>query len=126
MIRGIRGATTVKDNNESDILDNTEALFRAMIHENAIEPDDVASVYVSVTENLDAVFPAKALRRIEGWTFVPIMCMAEASIVGSLTSCIRVMMHVNTTTSQDQIRHVYLEDAIVLRPDLALTEDNQV
>jgi chorismate mutase len=32
--------------------------------------------------------------------------------------CIRVMLHVNTDRSQEEIRHFYLEGAEILRPDL--------
>ncbi|NGP43709.1 chorismate mutase [Bacillaceae bacterium SIJ1] len=126
MIRGIRGATTVESNNAEDILVKTEALFRKMVTANGVEAEDVASVYVSMTNDLDAVFPAKALRRLDGWTYVPIMCMAEATVAGALEKCIRVMMHVNTNASQKEVEHIYLEGAVVLRPDLSLTDSKKV
>lgn len=118
MIRGIRGAITVEENEESSIVKATERLMRELISLNEIEADDVASVFVSATEDIDAAFPAKALRLIEGWKYVPVTCMREISVQNSLKKCIRVMAHVNTTKSQREIKHVYLERAAQLRPDL--------
>lgn len=122
MIRGVRGAITVKQDNESEIILATERLLMQMIKENNINPDDVASVFISVTDDVTAAFPAKAVRSLEGWTYVPVMCMKEISVTNSLTNCIRVMMHVNTTKVQHEINHIYLEGAEVLRPDLNPTK----
>jgi len=121
-LRGIRGATTVKQNVEEEILQATELLLRQMIQENQVKAEDVASVWITVTEDLSATFPAKALRKIEGWNLVPVMCAKEIPVPGSLAKCIRVMMNVNTTLNQDQVNHVYLNEAIQLRPDLNLTK----
>lgn len=121
MIRGVRGAVTVDKNCEADILEATELVIRQMIQENNIVSEDVASVFISVTEELTAAFPAKAMRSIEGWTYVPVMCMREIPVEGSLPNCIRVMMHVNSDAPQQNIRHIYLRGAIKLRPDLSTT-----
>lgn len=118
MIRGIRGATTIIENSESEIVSKTEQLLREMILNNHVEPTSVASVFISVTEDITATFPAKAMRRIEGWTHVPVMCMREIPVPQSLPKCIRVMMHVNTSVAQENITHIYLGDAVCLRPDL--------
>lgn len=119
MIRGVRGAITVNQNNEAEIMAATERVVKQMILENEISPDDVASVFISVTEDLSAVFPAKAVRLIDGWNYVPVMCMQEIPVPNSLRKCIRVMMHVNTEKVQQEINHIYLEGAEVLRPDLS-------
>ncbi|WP_017728028.1 chorismate mutase [Halalkalibacterium ligniniphilum] len=124
MIRGVRGATTVYENNEAEILDATEELVRVMCEANNIEPADVAQVLITVTEDLPSTFPAKALRRIEGWTFVPVMCALEIPVPNSLPRCIRVMMTVNTALQQEDVQHIYLHDAVKLRPDLKLTKDS--
>jgi chorismate mutase len=42
----------------------------------------------------------------------------EVAVPGALARCIRVLLHVNTDKHQDEIVHVYLEGARVLRPDL--------
>jgi chorismate mutase len=118
MIRGIRGAITADRNTEEAILYATEELLAKMIETNQIHSDSVASILISTTEDLNATFPAKALRKLEGWTYVPVMCMREIPVPGSLKSCIRIMMHVNTEKEQNEITHIYLKEAKVLRPDL--------
>ncbi|MDC3415374.1 chorismate mutase [Aquibacillus salsiterrae] len=125
MIRGIRGATTVEKNDETEIVQNTRQLVEEIVEQNNVKPEDIASVLISVTSDLNAGFPAKALRLIEGWTYVPVMCMKEIEVPGSLAKCIRVMMTVNTTINQQDITHVYQKNATVLRPDLSSqTEKN--
>ncbi|MBD8070249.1 chorismate mutase [Bacillus sp. PS06] len=118
MIRGVRGATTVVENNAEEILIATDQLIREMIEKNTIKASDVAQVLISVTDDIDAVFPAAALRKIEGWSFVPVMCMQEIPVMNSLKKCIRVMMTVNTAIDQEEIKHIYLGEAVSLRPDL--------
>lgn len=118
MIRGVRGATTVGENSEEEILSATEELVAKMIEENHILPDSVASVFISTTEDISATFPAKVLRKFEGWTYVPVMCMREMHVPNSLKLCIRIMIHMNSGKSQEEIFHVYLRGAKVLRPDL--------
>lgn len=119
MIRGIRGATTVSDNDEALMLNATEELLHEMIRENNINPEDVAQVIMTVTEDLTATFPAKALRTLNGWMYVPVMCMTEIPVPNSLEKCIRVMMTVQTDVKQEHIHHVYLGEAVKLRPDLS-------
>lgn len=72
-----------------------------------------------MTADLDATFPARAIREIEGWEMVPLMCSVEIPVKGSLPNCIRLMVQVNTDKSQRDIRHVYLNEAQRLRPDLS-------
>jgi chorismate mutase len=115
----MRGAITVNQNTEEAIITATEELLEKIIEENHILPELVASVFISTTEDINAVFPAKALRKFEGWTYVPVMCMQEMPVPNSLKMCVRIMMHVNTTQSQEEINHVYLKGAKVLRPDLS-------
>jgi chorismate mutase len=118
MIRGVRGATTVDNNEEAEIVEATRLLLSGIIRDNEIEPENVASVFISVTEDLTSAFPAKALRQFEGWTYVPVMCMREIPVPGSLQSCIRIMIHLNTEKPQQDIHHIYQAKAVVLRPDL--------
>ncbi|MFD1738550.1 chorismate mutase [Bacillus salitolerans] len=126
MIRGIRGATTIKSDSAEEIISRTEALVREMVRVNNLDPSDIASMYISVTDDITAEFPAKALRNIENFTFVPVMCMKEINVPGSLRHCIRVMMNVNTSLSQTEVEHIYQEGAIILRPDLRLTKDDEL
>ncbi|MCP3025860.1 chorismate mutase [Halobacillus sp. A5] len=118
MMRGIRGATTVNSNDAQEIVDRSFELVKEMINNNNVSADDVATVLFSVTEDLNATFPAKSLRKIKGWTYVPVMCMQEIPVPESLHKCIRVMMTVNSTTAQQDVKHVYHYGAKALRPDL--------
>ncbi|WP_342432129.1 chorismate mutase [Neobacillus sp. FSL H8-0543] len=118
MIRGMRGATTASQNTEETIISATEELLAKLIEVNEVKPELVASVFISTTEDISAAFPARALRKFPGWTYVPVMCMREMPVDNSLQMCIRVMLHVNTEQTQQEIKHVYLNKAKVLRPDL--------
>lgn len=125
MVRGIRGATTVPVNEEEVILNATEELLHKIIEENHLEADSVGHVMITVTEDLNATFPAKALRRLKDWTYVPVMCSTEIPVPGSLPKCIRLLLTVNTEVAQKDVSHIYLEDAVKLRPDLQLTNKQQ-
>lgn len=118
MVRGIRGATTVTENNADEIVLKTREMIEQMIHKNGLLPEQVAQVIITVTNDIDAAFPARALRMIDGWSYVPVMCALEIPVPNSLPKCIRVMMTVNTNVTQEKIEHIYLHGAQVLRPDL--------
>src|SRR5690625_3586757 len=96
MTRGVRGATTVTENNAEQILKNTKLLIKEMVRKNNITPESVSHVFISVTKDLNATFPAKSLRELAGWKYVPVMCMTEIDVPGSLAKCIRVMMVIAT------------------------------
>ncbi|MFD2630683.1 chorismate mutase [Oceanobacillus kapialis] len=118
MTRGIRGATTVEQNEADVMIEETRKLIEEMVRNNKITPEDISHVFISVTRDLNAAFPAKALRQIPGYTYVPVMCMSEIDVPGSLPNCIRIMMVVNTDTEQSSIHHIFHNEAIKLRPDL--------
>ena len=90
-----------------------------MIRRNDIHKEDVASAYFTTTLDLDAEFPAVAARNGFGWNNVALMCGHEMDVPGSLRMCLRILLHVNTDRSQDEICHVYLRGAAALRPDLS-------
>ena len=117
--RGIRGATTVESNSREAILDAARELLGEVIRQNDVRKEDVASAYFTTTPDLNAEFPAVTARNDFGWTNVALMCGHEMAVPGSLPMCLRVMLHVNTERSQDEVNHVYLRGAAVLRPDLA-------
>ncbi len=120
-LRGVRGATTVESNTRDAILTATHELLLALIEANGIRPDDVASVFFSTTQDLNAEFPAVAARGM-GWSHAALMCTHEMYVPGSLPMCVRVLLHVNTTKTQDEVRFVYLRGAKALRPDLNSAE----
>lgn len=117
-VRGIRGATTVVADDAAQVLVATESLVLEMAKNNEVDPADIVSVVISTTQDIASAFPAKAVRSITGWTYVPVMCTHEMNVPGGMPFCIRVLMHVNTTTAQSEIQHIYQNDAVKLRPDL--------
>lgn len=118
IVRGIRGATTVDRNEAEEIIAATRELLTEMVRRNQVAAEEIASVFITTTDDLDAAFPARAARSFADWTYVPLMCAREIPVPGSLPRCIRVMMHVNTSRSQREIEHVFLREAVRLRPDL--------
>ncbi|MGM9949110.1 MAG: chorismate mutase [Lysinibacillus sp.] len=118
MIRGVRGATTIPADTQELVWAETALLVVEMVKENGILPEDIASITISTTTDIKSAFPAKSVRSMEGWQYVPVMCMHEMDVPGGLPLCIRVLMHVNTEVAQKDIKHIYLNDAVKLRPDL--------
>ena len=116
--RGIRGATTVEHNTRADILSATTELLQLLIAHNELRVEDVASAIFTVTDDLDAEFPALAARQL-GWTEVALLCAREIPVPQSLKKCIRILLHVNTTRSAEGIQHVYIHGAVMLRPTLS-------
>jgi chorismate mutase len=117
-VRGIRGAITVEENSKTAILEATKELTLAIIERNQLQADTVASIFITSTADLTAAFPAAAVRTIAGWEMVPLMGAQEVDVPGGLPCCIRMLFHVNDVTSTADIHHVYLRDAVRLRPDL--------
>jgi len=117
--RGLRGATTVESDTRETILTATKELLEAILRANAsLRIEDIASAIFSVTDDIVSVYPALAARQMD-WDLVPMMCAQEIPVPGSLPLCIRVLIHWNTELPQDAIKHVYLHEAVKLRPDLA-------
>ncbi len=117
-MRAIRGAITVEHNSKEEILDATKVLLDTMIEKNDVSHDDMVDMIFTLTPDLNAVFPAVAAR-LGGITDVPLMCMSEIPVEGALPKCVRILMHVNTDKTLDEIKHVYLKEAVKLRPDIA-------
>lgn len=117
-VRGIRGAITAKANTRADIFLATTELLKEIVEANQIDSEDIASIFLTTTPDLNAEFPASAAREL-GWHLVPLLCAREIDVPHAMPNLIRVLMHVNTTKTQAEIRHLYLGDAAGLRPDLA-------
>jgi chorismate mutase len=114
LVRGIRGATTVEANTVEAILEATRELLEAMLKANEVNQDHIASVFFTTTPDLNAEFPALAARYLG----VALMCGHEMNKPGALPMCLRILIHVNTDKPASEIKHVYLRDAKVLRPDI--------
>lgn len=118
MVRGLRGATTVEENSAAQIREATQELLQTVIAENSIDLEDVVSAIFTVTPDLNADFPASFAREI-GWERVPLLCSTEIPVQGAMPLCIRILLHVNTDLTQNDMHHVYLRRAVSLRKDLA-------
>ena len=120
--RGVRGATTVKSDIAAAILTTTRELLIRIVKANDIAIQDIASAFFTVTSDLTAAFPARAAREM-GWQHVALLDAQEIPVPGSLSRCVRVLIHWNTEKPQAEIRHVYLRGATALRPDLKEEKD---
>ena len=118
-IRGVNGATTSNSNSSKDILQATEELMTELINSNAIEEKDVAAVQFTTTKDLNSEFPAVAAREKIEWNNVPLMCSHEFDKPGALEKCIRILILWNTKKLQEEIIHLYIKKAKVLRPDIS-------
>ena len=121
-IRGIRGATTVSADEPDLILQATRELLEEILAENAgMQAEDIASAIFTVTDDLISTFPAQAARQM-GWDLVPMLCGREIPVPNSLPRVIRVLVHWNMDLPQSEVKHVYLRDAVKLRPDLVAAQ----
>ncbi len=118
LVRGIRGATSVEENTSLAIKAATKELLNAIVTENRLEPDVITSAIFTVTKDLNADFPASAAREM-GWNMVPLICATEIDVPGAMPLCIRVLIQVNTDKGQNEMKHIYLRQAVTLRKDLA-------
>jgi chorismate mutase len=112
----LRGAITVQRNDAEQILAATDELMRELMERNDLSADALVSCIFTLTEDLDAEFPAVAARRM-GLSHVPLMCAREVSVPGSLPRVIRVLVHYYAPEDHEPA-HVYLGEARALRTDL--------
>ena len=87
----LRGATTVNDNAAEAILAATDELMHEILERNELGAEDLVSCIFTLTEDLDAEFPAVAARRM-GLSKVPLLCAREIPVPVSLPRVIRVMI----------------------------------
>lgn len=116
-VRGIRGAIRVAENSEEAIISATKELFLKMIESNEVKPEDIASVFFTATTDLNAEYPAYATRGL-GFDLVPLLCAREMEVPKGMTRLIRILIHVNTEKTQENIKHQYLGETSKLRPEL--------
>ncbi len=119
-VRGIRGATTVARNDARAIYDATVELLNTVVRLNGVRAEDVGYIWFTVTDDLNAAFPADAARAGLGWTDVPLICGREIPVPGALERCVRVLIAWNTPKTQADVRHVFLRGARGLRPSWAV------
>ncbi len=117
-VRGVRGATCVTADEPALIREAARELMSELLRRNGISSfDDVISAVFTTTDDLNSAFPAEAAREL-GMNQVPLLCAREIPVPGSMPRCIRVLLHINSDRSPQQIEHVYLREAQKLRPDI--------
>jgi len=117
-LRGIRGAIQVEENNKNEILNKSAELVQQIILANNLEKQDVVAVFFTVTSEINKEFPAQALRQI-GLNYVPALCAKEIDVPGAMEKVIRVLVLAYTDLKPEEIRHQYLGQTRILRPDLS-------
>jgi chorismate mutase len=116
-VRALRGATTVDLDEEEHLYERVIALLDALFERNAIHHDDLISVLFTATDDIHCAFPATGARKF-GLGDVPLICARELDVDGGTPRCVRVLIHLTTDKSRDELHHVYLEGARNLRDDL--------
>jgi chorismate mutase len=112
----LRGANSVEANEASAILEATDLLVRELMERNSLSPETIVSCIFTLTDDLNAEFPAVAARRL-GLDRVPLLCTREVPVPGSLPRVIRALVHYYANEDH-RPSHVYLGAARVLRRDL--------
>ncbi len=117
-LRAIRGATCLVQDDAQEMAEAVTELLSEILVRNGVSLDELVSIFFTATPDLHSAFPAAAARGI-GLADVPLMCAQELDITGAMEKVIRVMLHVQTDTPRNEIKHVYLRGAEALRKDIA-------
>ena len=117
-VRAIRGAVQVERNTPEAISAGTKELLVEILKANGLSHDEVISVLLTATPDLNAAFPAAAAREV-GFESTPLLCAVEIDVPGALPRVVRAMATVETTPKSSEITHIYLGGAKALRRDIA-------
>jgi len=112
--KGIRGAITVEENSKEAIKDATIELLTEMVNENNIEKENISHAIFTLTDDLNAEFPAKYARLDFDWEEVAMMCFHELDVPNSIPMCLRILIVVNCE-KDFKPKFVYLKDSAKLR-----------
>ncbi len=115
-VRAVRGATQVDADDRETVLAATRELVRTVLDRNSLVPQDVVSIVFTATRDLTAVAPALAARQL-GLHDVALICAQEMWVQGSMPRVVRLLAHVETGRSRDEVVNVYLHGTDVLRAD---------
>jgi len=118
-LRAVRGATSVNVDTAEAIQTAVGALLTELVTANSIAPNDVCTVFFTLTEDLHAISPAKVARLTLPWHHVALFSSIEPTIEGLPTQIIRVLIQFYTNKQPHALTHVYHNDAQQLRPDRA-------
>jgi chorismate mutase len=116
-VQALRGATTLDEDTVEQMNGRVKALFATLFDRNGLTDDDVVAVFLTATADITAAFPATAARAF-GLDDVALLGAQELDVEGALARCVRVLLLVQTDRPRAELRHAFLEGAVVLRPDL--------
>lgn len=114
----IRGAIVIDENTKESILNGTKKVLEEIIKQNNIIIEDIVSIIFSATRDLTASYPAPAARELSIFD-ASLFCVQEMYVENSMNMCVRILMYVNKNCCQKDVKHIYLNGAERLRPDLA-------
>jgi chorismate mutase len=117
-VRALRGATTLDEDTPEQMDTRVKALLATLFERNDVGPEDMISAFFTATPDIRSAFPATVARAF-GLDDVPLLGAQELDVEGALPRCVRVMVHLETDKPRRELRHVFLEGAAALRPDLA-------
>lgn len=117
-VRAIRGATQLQSDNSEEMAQAVTELLREIFAKNLLAKEDLVSILFTATEDLVCDFPAAAARQLDLGD-IPLICAREIPVIGSLPMVVRVMVHAYSERSHEEIRHIYMRGAEVLRRDIA-------
>jgi len=116
-VRAVRGATQLDADDREHMLERVAEMVTDVMEANSLAVDDFISVIFTATPDLVSEFPAYAARRL-GFGDVPLICARELAVEGAMPRVVRMLAHVETDLSRQDITHVYLHGAAALRSDL--------
>ena len=117
-VRAFRGATQLSADTKEEMKSAVVELLKEILFSNSLSADDLISILFTATPDLQSDFPAAGIREF-GLLDLPLICAQELDIKGALPRTVRLMLHANSPLSRNEISHIYLRGAVVLRPDLA-------
>ena len=120
-VRTLRGATTLDEDTPEQMRTRVKALFAALFERNGLEPDDVISIFLTATPDIRSTFPATAARAF-GLDDVALLGAQELDVDDAMPRCVRVLLHIETDRPRAELKHVFLEGAAQLRPDLSRSD----
>jgi len=116
-LRAVRGATQVDVDEKEHVLALTRDLVAEVMEVNKLTPDDVVSIVFSATRDICSVAPALAARQL-GLHDPALLCLQEMHVEGAMPRLVRLLAHVETQLTRDQVRNVYQRGTDALRRDV--------
>ncbi|MDC7127132.1 MAG: chorismate mutase [Spirochaetales bacterium] len=118
MIRAIRGAVQLSADEKEIIKEKVSVIIDKMIADNSIDKENIVSIVFTVTDDIKSMNPAAALRSCGSFELIPLFCAKEPDVEGALPLTIRILLTTECNLSQSEVKHVYMDGAKKLRPDL--------